>query len=228
MSWILVTAKKNNYAERSFIFNRSASILCNACTLIAMQYNFAPDNIVAMDEIAVWNNMVSETTVEATSAKDVQMKSTGYEKVCVSVCLAVKLDRTKLKPFIVFGAAKRESKSLDAEYNQQSSVASSSNIWINEELTLRWCDEVLGQFTSQKCLLAWDSSEAHITNEVKRKLTLNKTESLIVSGGCTKYLQAPDLVWHKPFNEKIQEFYSDWLANEVHEYTTAGNMKPVP
>ena len=193
-----------------------------------MQYNFAPDNIVAMDEIAVWNNMVSETTVKATSAKDVQMKSTGYEKVCVSVCLAVKLDRTKLKPFIVFGAAKRESKSLDAEYNQQSSVASSSNIWINEELTLRWCDEVLGQFTSQKCLLAWDSSEAHITNEVKRKLTLNKTESLIVSGGCTKYLQAPDLVWNKPFNEKIQEFYSDWLANEVHEYTTAGNMKPVP
>ena len=179
-----------------------------------------------MDETAVWNNMVSETTVEATIAKDVPMKSTGHEKVCVSVCLAVKLDGTKLKPFIVFGAAKRESKSLDAEYNQQSSVASSSNIWINEELTLRWCDEVLGQFTSQKCLLVWDSSEAHITNEVKRKLTLSKTESLIVSGGCTKYLQAPDLIWNKPFNAKVQEFYSDWLANG-YEYTTAGNMKPV-
>ena len=40
------------------------------------------------------------------------MKSTGHEKAHVSVCLAAKLDRTKLKPFIVFRAAKRESKSL--------------------------------------------------------------------------------------------------------------------
>ena len=29
------------------------------------QYNFAPYNIVAMDETAVWKDMVSETTVEA-------------------------------------------------------------------------------------------------------------------------------------------------------------------
>ena len=146
----------------------------------------------------------------------------------VSVCLAAKLDGTKLKPFIVFGAAKRELKSLHDKYKQQCSVASSSNAWMNEELTLRWCDKVLGQFTFQKRLLAWDSFKAYITNEVKRKLTTNKTESLIVPGGFTKYIQAPDLVWNKPFKVKIQEFYDDWLANGVHECTTAGNMKPVP
>ena len=44
------------------------------------QYNFAPRNIVAMDETAVLNNMVSETIVEATGAKDVPMKSTGHKK----------------------------------------------------------------------------------------------------------------------------------------------------
>ena len=82
------------------------------------------------------------------------MKSTGDEKVRVSVCLAAKLDGTKLKPFIVFGAAKRESKSLHDEYKRQCSVASSSNPWMNEELILRWCDEVLGQFTLLKRRLA--------------------------------------------------------------------------
>ena len=173
-----------------------------------------------MDETAVWNNMVPEITVEATGAKDVTMKSTGHRKVLVSVCLIVaKLDETKLKPFIVFGAAKRESKSVHGEYKRQCSVASSSNAWMNEELTLRWCDEVLGQFTFQKRLLAWDSFEAHITDEVKRKLTTSKTESLIAPGGCTKYIQAPDLVWNKPFKAKIQKFYDDWLANAVHEWT---------
>ena len=74
---------------------------------------------------------------------------------------------------------------------------------MNEELTLRWCDEVLGQFTFQKCLLAWDSFEAHITDEVKRKLTTSKTESLINPGGCTKCIEAPDLAWNKPFKTKI-------------------------
>ena len=87
----------------------------------------------------------------------------------------------KLKSFIVFGAAKRESKSLHDEYKRQCSVASSSNAWMNEELTQRWCGEVLGQFTFQKRLLAWNSLEAHITNEVKKLITI--TDSLIVPRG---------------------------------------------
>ena len=200
----------------------------HACRLVQRQYNFASHKIVAMDETAVWNDMVSKTTVEATGAKDVPMKYTGHEKVRVFVCLAGKLDGTKLKPFIVFGDAKRESKSLYDEYKRQCSVASSSNAWMNEKLTLRWCIEVLGQFTFLNRLFACDSFEAHIADEVKRKLTTSKTESLIVPGGCTKYMQAPDLVWNKPFKAKIQEFYDDWLANGVHEYTTVGNMKPAP
>ena len=72
--------------------------------------------IVAMDETAVQNDKVSETTAEVTGATDVPMKSTGHEKVRVSVCLAAKLDGTKLKSFIVFAAVKRESKSLHDEY----------------------------------------------------------------------------------------------------------------
>ena len=158
--------------DRSYLIDRLLSFVMHA-RRFQRQYNFAFHNI---DETAVWNDMVSETTVEATGAKDVPMKSTGHEKVRVSVCLAAKLDGTKLKPFIVFGAAKRESKSVHGEYKRQCSVASSSNAWMNEELTLRWCDEVLGQFTFQKHLLAWDSFEAHITNEVKRKLATSKTE----------------------------------------------------
>ena len=36
------------------------------------QYNFVPHNIVAMDETAVWNNMVSETTVKTMALKMTQ------------------------------------------------------------------------------------------------------------------------------------------------------------
>ena len=176
-SWILFTAKINSCPERCFIFNRSASI-----RRLQSLHNFAPHNIVAMDETAVSNDMISTTPVEATGTKDVPLKSTVHEKVRVSVCLAAKLDGTKLKPSNVFGAAKRESKSLHDEYKRQCFVVSSSNAWMNEELTLRWCDEFLGQFTFQKPLYAWDSFETHITDEVKRKLITSKREQLIVPG----------------------------------------------
>ena len=42
---------------------------------------------------------------------------------------------------------------------------------------------------------------------------MSKTELLIVPGGCTRYIHAPDLVWNKSFKAKIQEFFDDWLAN---------------
>ena len=84
------------------------------------------------------------------------------------------------------------------------------------------------QFSFRKRLLAWDSYETHLTGKVKKAFTKPKIETVIVPGGCTKYIQAPDVVWNKPFKGRIEEFCDDWLANRKHEYTDAGSMKPVP
>ena len=114
-----------------------------------------------MDETLVWNDMVSSTTVDKTGSKDAPLKTTGYEKVRVSICLAAKGDGTKLKPFVVFAGAKRENKALHKEYKRQCSVASSANGWMNEELTLRWIYEIVGTFAFNKTLLA------HMTQDVQ-------------------------------------------------------------
>ena len=50
----------------------------------------------------------------------------------VSVCLAAKADGTKLKPFIVFPGAKRETKQLNEEFKNKCFVASSVYRWMNE------------------------------------------------------------------------------------------------
>ena len=76
------------------------------------QFSFLPSNIIAMDEIPVWNDIISNTPFEKIGAKKVSLKSTGNEKVRVSVCLTGKAYGTKCKPFIVFASAKRESKAL--------------------------------------------------------------------------------------------------------------------
>ena len=82
------------------------------------QFQFPNSSILAMDETPVWNDMVSSTTVDKTGSKDVPLKTTGHEKVRVSVCLAAKGDGTKLKPFEVFVGAKHESKALHEEYKR--------------------------------------------------------------------------------------------------------------
>ena len=163
------------------------------------QYIFSSDCIIAMDETPVWSDMVSATTVDKTGARDVPLKSTGHEKVRVAVCLAAKANGVKLKPFIVFAGAKREVKALHEEFKNQCSVASSPNAWMNTELTKQRVNEIIGRFTFQKKLLAWDSFEAHLTDDVKRCLAQAQCEQAIVPGGCTKYIQAPDVVWNKPF-----------------------------
>ena len=91
-----------------------------------------------MDETPVWQEMLSDTTVD----------TTGHEKVRISVCLAAKADGTKLKPMIVFGGAKREVKKLSEEFKGRCVVASSSNAWMNDELTKCGVQCVLGSWHS--------------------------------------------------------------------------------
>ena len=62
-----------------------------------------------MDETPVWDNMTSNTTVDHHCSQSIRLKTTGHEKVMVTVILVAKADGTKLKPFIAFQGAKRES-----------------------------------------------------------------------------------------------------------------------
>ena len=85
-----------------------------------------------MDKTAVWQDMLSSTTVENVGEKSIRLKTTGYEKSKFSICLTAKADGTKLRPFIVFLGAKKETKQLNEEFKNKCYVASSMNRWMNE------------------------------------------------------------------------------------------------
>ena len=157
------------------------------------------------------------------------MKTTGHEKSRVSVCLTAKADGTKLKPMIVFKGAVRECKVLCQEFRNQAVIASSPHGWMNAELTHQWVDNVIGAFSFKRKLLSWDSYECHIEDTVKKLLNANKVDTVIGPGGCTKYIQAPDVAWNKTFKANCTEKYDDWLATEgTNNETEAGNLKAPP
>ena len=99
------------------------------------RHSYSHSDIISMDQTAVWQYMLSSTTVDNVGEKSIRLKTTGHERSKVSVCLTAKADRIKLKPFIVFLGAKRETKQLNEEYKNRCYVASSVNGWMNEDLT---------------------------------------------------------------------------------------------
>ena len=123
-----------------------------------------------MDETAVWADMVSDMTVDKTGARTITRKSTGHEKCRVSVYLTAKVDGSKLKPFIVFKNAKRETKALSKEFKTRCVIVSSSNGWMNDDLTMEYTKKVLGTFSFGRRFLAWDSYECHIDSKVAASL----------------------------------------------------------
>jgi len=193
---------------------------------MSKKYQFNAGSILAMDETAVWADMTAPTTVSQRGEREIMLKSTGHEKVRISVCLTAKADGSKLKPFIVFGGAKRECKELNTEFKNKCVVVSSKNAWMNEELTLHYVQTVLGKFSFNRRLLAWDSFECHMMDSVKQELSKGRIENVIIPGGCTKYIQAPDVSWNKPFKSRMIDLYNEWMVEGVQQFTKGGNQKP--
>ena len=60
-----------------------------------MKMNYELKNIFAVNETAVWNDVISNTTVEKRGAHSVNLKSTGHDKSKITVCLTAMADGGK-------------------------------------------------------------------------------------------------------------------------------------
>ena len=69
------------------------------------QKSLQPAMIVNMDETSVWADMPSASTVNSNGEHTVSNKTTGNEKRQITVCLAVKADGTKMKPYVVISCS---------------------------------------------------------------------------------------------------------------------------
>ena len=69
---------------------------------LRQRVNYDMEDIIAMDETAVWNDMIANTTVEKRGAHTVSLKTPGHEKAKITVCLTACANGDKKKPFFVF------------------------------------------------------------------------------------------------------------------------------
>ncbi|XP_044043446.1 uncharacterized protein LOC122871912 [Siniperca chuatsi] len=183
-------------------------------------------DIIAMDEATVGFDVLSPTATDTQGVKSVAPKTTGHENSHLTVVLAAKADGTKLKPYIVFRGAAGEAKAPQQQISS-AVISTSVNGWMNDALTADWLQSVVGKFNATPRLLVWDSYRCHIgaatKAELKRGYNITTAE---IPGGCTKYVQAPDVMWNQPFKRSLHDAYDQWAAGDADkEYTAAGKLK---
>ena len=182
--------------------------------------------ICAADEVAIWMDPVSDTTIEKIGSKSVPVISCGNSRSKVTVLLAAFGDGRKLSPFIVL-----KGKRLPCDLNNfhGAEICMSTTGWMTQTTTLQWIERIWGRFSFGRRLLVWDTFQCHKSLDVKRKLNNSmRTDIALIPGGCTGLLQAPDVLWNKPFKAAYKELYEEWMKSSGisdENRTTAGNIK---
>lgn len=80
-----------------------------------VRFNYPPSHIYAGDEVGIWLDGLAHVTVEFTGAKEVGVRSTGAERLRITVMLAARGNGTKLLPCVLI-PRKSPIKELD-KYN---------------------------------------------------------------------------------------------------------------
>ena len=98
---------------------------------------------------------------------------------------------------------------------------------MNDSLTIDYLRTIVGTLSFNKRLMVWDAYRCHTSTAVKAECARLKVLTSIIPGGCTKFIQAADVVWNSPFKIQMRKCYDTWLSQPLcHEYTKGGNMKP--
>ena len=79
--------------EPHCLIDQLLSYILQVCKL-SKQHENQPPCITAMDEMLVWDDMVSNTTIDRVGVTSISLKMTRYEKVMVKVCLSARADGT--------------------------------------------------------------------------------------------------------------------------------------
>ncbi len=182
--------------------------------------------IWAADETAVWAGATGDSTVDLRGVKDVPIKATGSEKFRLTVLLCAREDGRKEKPFVLLNR-KRQLPVLK-KFETCITFNYAGTNWMNEQLTLDFLHRTFGKLSFSNRLLVWDSFKCHISEKILAEMKRMNLDCAVIPGGCTGFIQAPDVSWNKPFKAKYRELYDAWCLAGNLPTTAAGNTKPPP
>lgn len=185
------------------------------------QYDLS--NMVAMDETAVYMGETSQITIEHTGASSIYVPSTGYESSRVTCILAIRLDGTKVTPFLISKGKKNKIEKISGIY-----VIETVKAWATQEVIRKWVCAILPRLPrgNKRGLLAWDSASTHRATDMKKFLAQQRIDQIMVPAGTTAYLQSLDLVINKPFKDFLRTERNDYIEHRMVRNERGNYVKP--
>jgi DDE superfamily endonuclease len=144
----------------------------------------------------------------------------------ITVMLTARSDGYKCKPFVLLNR-KRQMPDVIQKYKGKLNLSWNGKVWMDNDLTEDYLRCTFGPaFFGHRRLLVWDSFRCHISEGTKKILKELKLDTAVVPGGCTKFIQAPDVSWNQPFKAKLKHLFDDWMANGEKSFTKGRNPRP--
>lgn len=165
-------------------------------------------DIIAIDETAVWSDIMSPTTVVTWGVKSVALKTMGHEK-------------NQLLPLMP-----RLMSKIQALYCLQRGCSwsegnAAADLQCNDHHFCEWLDEwyshcrfvivrgrkiQLHQVAPHVGLVPLPHQCCH------QSWNLATISTMMIPGGYTKYIQAPSVMWNRPFKQSLHDAYDQWKA----------------
>ena len=170
--------------------------------------NFLMGQMANTDETAIYLDMSPNYTLEQKGVKELLLKTTGCEKLHLTVMLAATADGRKLPPLLIL---KRKTLPKSEAFLKDILVRAQEKGWMMEELILEWLKIVWGRrpraFLNQPSMLVLDAFKGHLSDSMKNQLCKMKTELVVIPGGMTSVLQPMDVSINKPFKDRLRQQY---------------------
>ena len=166
------------------------------------QANYNLAYIYGADELGIWIDSLPETTVETTGARDVPIRTTGHERLRVTVLLAARADGFKLKPAVLI-PRKKPIKALDRFKNRLRIIYSGmynifdafllmilfyfvnlgANSWMDEPKLHEYVTKEIGRsIFGHHNLLVWDAFVPHYSERTRVLLRQLAIDLAVIPG----------------------------------------------
>ncbi|KAL0212878.1 hypothetical protein RCL1_006504 [Eukaryota sp. TZLM3-RCL] len=189
------------------------------------EHQFCLDNIVNLDETAIFADGQEDSTIHHRGSRDVAIRATNLEKVRFTGILAATASGRKMRPgIIVDGDESSVTLSLCRKYIVLKNQTGRS--WMTGELFIKYLQFLYPFTTSDKKLIVFDSARSHTANMVK-EFFLNRPDMffLVVPGHLTGWMQPADVVWMAPFKSALRSKINFYVANGLLELTRSGRFR---
>jgi len=132
------------------------------------------DHVINMDETGVPRDSPKNTTLEMKGTKHVVVNSSGKEKENYSVVLSISYTGKKLYTMIILEGKGVKQLKCVVPHNVVIAYSESSS-WMKTKIMVSWIEDVLAVHakklpSGKKGLLIMDNHEAHIDEDVKKKI----------------------------------------------------------